>query len=443
MNRTKRSPVYLMALTIFIDFMGFGVVLPLLPFWAERLGAGPVGVGLLLTVYALAQFIFTPVLGTLSDRYGRRPIILASLLIEALSLALSAVAGSLAILVVARFIGGLGAANIGSAQAVVADVTPVEGRARGMGLIGAAIGLGFVVGPALGGLVAPLGPAVPFWVAMSVALANALLVLRFLPETRYARTESPPDFRATRAVRRRAHRTTRKVPTLPGTAPVPTVIRGMGAAFAGWRRVLRNPVVVRLVVINLLFTVAFTAMEAVFPLFTQHSFGWKAIQNGYIFTYAGIVIVLMQGGLVGQLVKRWGERSLLITGLVMLAAGLALLSWSTNLALLLVALGVVSISDGAVTPVVSALLSFASPPAAQGETLGLAQGVAGLGRVIGPLAAGSAFAIGGPGAPFFLGSALGVLAALIALPALSSKREVSPTHATPEVRTASTVQDRS
>jgi multidrug resistance protein len=443
MNRTKRSPVYLMALTIFIDFMGFGIVLPLLPFWAERLGAGPVGVGLLLTVYALAQFIFTPVLGTLSDRYGRRPVILASLVIEALSLALSAVAGSLAILVVARFIGGLGAANIGSAQAVVADVTPVEGRARGMGLIGAAIGLGFVVGPALGGLVAPLGPAVPFWVAMSVALANALLVLRFLPETRYARTESPPDFLATRAVRRRERRTTTRVPTLPSAAPVPTVIRGMGVAFAGWRRVLRNPVVVRLVVINLLFTVAFTAMEAVFPLFTQHSFGWKAIQNGYIFTYAGIVIVLMQGGLIGQLVKRWGERSLLITGLVMLAAGLALLSWSTNLALLLVALGVVSISDGAVTPVVSALLSFASPPTAQGETLGFAQGVAGLGRVIGPLAAGSAFAIGGPGAPFFLGSALGVLAALIALPALSSRREVSPTHATPEVRTVSPTQDRS
>src|SRR5258707_6741274 len=135
MNRTKRSPVYLMALTIFIDFMGFGVVLPLLPFWAERLGAGPVGVGLLVTAYALAHVIFTPVLGTLSDRYGRRPIILASLLIEALS----AVAGSLAILVVARFIGGLGAANIGSAQAVVADVTPLEGRARGMGLFWAAI----------------------------------------------------------------------------------------------------------------------------------------------------------------------------------------------------------------------------------------------------------------------------------------------------------------
>src|SRR6266700_2701334 len=169
MNRTGRSPVYFMALTIFIDFAGFGIVLPLLPFWAERLGAGAVRVGLILTIYALAQFIFTPVLGTLSDRYGRRPVILASLLIEALSLALSALAGSLAILLVARFIGGLGASNIGSAQAVVADVTPVERRARGMGLIGAAIGLGFVVGPAMGGLLAPLGPAVPFWVKAGIA----------------------------------------------------------------------------------------------------------------------------------------------------------------------------------------------------------------------------------------------------------------------------------
>src|SRR5881398_303231 len=190
MNKNMRLPLCLMALTIFIDFAGFGIVLPLLPFWAERLGAGAVGVGLVLTIYALAQFIFTPVLGALSDRYGRRPVILASLLIEAFSLALSALAGSLAILLVARFIGGLGASNIGSAQAVVADVTPVESRARGMGLIGAAIGLGFVVGPALGGLLASFGSTVPFWAAMIVALANALLVLRFLPETRHTRATS-------------------------------------------------------------------------------------------------------------------------------------------------------------------------------------------------------------------------------------------------------------
>jgi DHA1 family tetracycline resistance protein-like MFS transporter len=416
MKRTKCSPLSLMALTIFIDFAGFGIVLPLLPFWAERLGAGPIGVGLVLTMYALAQFLFTPVLGTLSDRYGRRPVILASLVIQALAFALSALAGSLPILLAARFIGGLGASNIGSAQAVVSDMTPVEKRARGMGLIGAAIGLGFVVGPALGGVLAPFGPAVPFWVAMIVAIANALLVLRFFPETRHTGAQR---------------------------ASIPFAMSGRGAVFNSRGRVLRNPVVARLVGINLLFTVAFTAMETAFPLFTQHSFGWTARQNGYIFTYAGIVIVLIQGGMIGQLVRRWGERCVLLAGLVMLAGGLALLSRGANLALLLVALGIISLGDGAVTPMVSALLSFASPPDAQGEMLGFAQGVAGLGRVIGPLAAGSAYAIGGAPAPFLLGSVFVVLAAVIALPVLSIKHEVPLRHTIPDMQPVSTVRDHS
>ncbi len=410
MHKMTRSPVFLMALTIFIDFAGFGIILPLLPFWAERLSAGPVGVGLVLTSYALAQFLFTPLLGTLSDRYGRRPIILAALLIEALSLALSAMAGSLPMLLVARFIGGLGASNIGSAQAVVADVTPAEGRARGMGLIGAAIGLGFVVGPALGGALAPLGTAVPFWVAMLVALANALLVLRFLPETRWMGTTR---------------------------APASPAAHGRGVLLAGWRQVLRHPVVARLVAVNLLFTGAFTAMETVFVLFTQRTFGWTAMQNGYIFAYIGVLIVLMQGALVGQLARRWGERRLLLVGLLLVTIGLAFLPWSTHLPLLLIALGIVSIGDGAVTPMVSALLSFASPPEARGETLGLAQAVAALARVVGPLAAGSAFAVGGPGAPFLAGSALVLLAALIALPAHASKRKRSVAHSTSAVQSAS------
>jgi len=410
MHKMMRSPIFLMALTIFIDFVGFGLILPLLPFWSERLGASPVGVGLVLTVYALAQFLFTPLLGIFSDRYGRRPIIFTSLLIEALSLALCALAGSLPFLLVARFIGGLGASNIGSAQAVVADVTPIEGRARGMGLIGAAIGLGFVVGPALGGLLAPLGPAFPFWVAMFVALANALLVLRLLPETRWKGTTYPP---------------------------VSPTMLGRGVALAGWRQVLRHPMVARLVVVNLLFTVAFTAMETVFALFTQHAFGWTTRQNGYLFTYIGLLIVLMQGVVVGKLARRWGERRLMLAGLVLLAAGLALLPWSMNLAPLVIVLGIISIGDGAVTPMLSTLLSFASAPEARGETLGLAQGVAGLARIVGPLAAGTTFAVGGPAAPFLVGSALVVLAALIAFPARTSTHEIDPAHSVSHDKTDS------
>ncbi len=380
-----RSPLFLMALTVFIDFTGFGLVIPLLPFWAEHLGASALVIGLLSTSFALVQFVFTPMLGALSDRVGRKPIILGSLLIEGLSFALTALAGSLPLLFVARAIGGLGASNLGSAQAVVADVTPREGRARAMGMIGAAIGLGFVVGPALGGLLAPLGPTLPFWVSMGVALLNALLVWVFLPETRASLTERA-------LVARRV-------------------------MFGGWQKALGNAAVARLVGINLLYTVAFTGMETVFALFTQDTFGWTAVQNGLLFTYIGVVVVVMQGGLVGLLVKWLGEQRLLLVGLLLLAGGQILLPWSTNLALLLLTLGILSAGDGAVTPIVSTLLSFASPPDAQGETLGLAQGLAGLGRMLGPLAAGSLFTLGIP-LPFLLGGVLAIGGVVLVLPLL-------------------------
>jgi multidrug resistance protein len=379
-------PVFL---AVLIDFTGFGLIIPLLPFWAKHLGAGAFGVGLVLTVYALAQFLFTPVLGSLSDRYGRRPIILASLGVEACGFALTALAGSLPFLLVARFISGLGASNLGSAQAVVADVTPPEGRARGMGMVGAAIGLGFVIGPALGGALATRGLAAPFWAAMLVALLNAALVARALPETR----------------RRSGH-------------AVAAGARGITALMSGWRRLGENPVVTRLVAVNLLFTVAFSAMEAVFPLLTFRRFGWGAVQNGYLFTYIGVIVVLMQGGLVGRLVRRWGEHRLLLAGLTLLAAGLALLPVIGGLAAVLAALGLLSIGEGAVTPTVSALLSLASSTEAQGETLGLAQGVAGLGRILGPLLGGALFAVVSAGAPFVAGGGLMLAAIAIAAPSL-------------------------
>jgi multidrug resistance protein len=402
MHKMTRSPVFLMALTIFIDFASFGLILPLLPFWAEHLGANPTEVGLILTFYALAQFIFTPLLGVLSDRFGRKPIIVVSLLIEAFSLALSGLAGSLVVLLIARFIGGIGASNIGSAQAVVADVTPPEGRARGMGMIGASIGLGFVVGPAIGGLLSPIGPAVPFMVAMAVAIVNALLVIAFLPETHKERGAAKTGFSAK---------------------------KGSGLLPSGVGQVLRNTTITRFIMINFLFTMAFTAMEAVFALFSHQRFGWTAKENGYIFTYVGFIVVFMQGGLVGQLVKRFGERTLLIAGLVMLAAGLALLPWSTSLAFILVALGIVSAGNGAVTPTTSALLSLASPHEAQGETLGFAQGIASLGRIVGPLVAGGMYSLVGPGAPFLIGSILTILAILIALPSMPISRKPDATEA--------------
>ncbi|HEU5376694.1 MAG TPA: MFS transporter, partial [Ktedonobacteraceae bacterium] len=378
---------FLMALTIFIDFTGFGLVIPLLPFWAEHLGANALGVGLILTTYALAQFICTPLLGALSDRFGRKRIILISLCVEVVSFALTALASTLPILLVARVIGGIGASNIGSAQAVVSDVTPPEKRAAGMGAIGAAIGLGFVVGPALGGLFSPHGEVTPFWIALGLAACNALLVFFLLPETNKKHEGATA-----------AH-------------------SELGSLFSGWSKVSKQGAVLSLVLVNLLYTLAFTGMETVFPLLTQRNFGWHATQNGYVFTYVGIVIVLMQGGLVGRLVKLWGERNLMLGGLVLLGAGLLMLIWSTNLALLLGAVGVLSIGDGAVTPTSSAVLSLITPSGEQGEILGFAQGMGGLGRTIGPLIAGSLFTLS-PGAPFLIGGAFAMLAILVTLPVM-------------------------
>ncbi len=396
MDKKRRSPLFLMALTILIDFTGFGIIIPLLPFWAQRLGANPTGIGLAVTLYALAQFLFTPLLGALSDRYGRKPIILIALLIEACSLALTALAGTFPLLLLARFIGGLGASNIGSAQAVVSDVTTAKDRAQGMGLIGAAIGLGFVIGPALGGVLTPLGPTVPFWVAAAVALINALLVLLLLPETHTGKV----------AARKEA-----------------ASARGIYVIFAGWQYITHNRALAGLIIVNLIYTIAFTAMETIFPLFSQHIFHWGATQNAYIFTYVGFIVVIMQGGLIRQLVKRWHEQSIMLVGLLFLAIGLISLAFSNQLALLLISLGLVSIGDGAVSPIISTLLSFASPIEAQGETLGLAQSFASLGRIIGPIAAGELDTLSNPGLPLISGGILVILAVVVIISILPHRLE--------------------
>src|SRR5690242_13720596 len=342
----KQAALWLMALTIFIDIAGFGLILPRLPFLALSLGASATMLGVITAVYSFAQFLFTPLLGALSDRIGRRPVILTSLVIEAASLALTGLAGTLPLLLLARFIGGLGASNIGSAQAVVSDVTTKQERARGMGMIGAATGLGFVIGPALGGILSPHGETLPFWITAFTALLNALLVLFFLPETRQMK-----------------HSTT------------PRTINRFNILLAGWRHARHSPTLLALVVVNLLFTIAFTSMETVLPLFTQHFFGWNSAQNGYLFTYVGIIIVIMQGGLVRRLVKIWNERAILLSGLICFAISLLLLAFSTQLTGLLISLGLLSIGEGAVMPTLSTLVTFASPEHAQGEALGLSQGM--------------------------------------------------------------------
>ncbi|GCF11955.1 tetracycline resistance MFS efflux pump [Dictyobacter arantiisoli] len=385
-QKGQRTAMLLMALTILIDFTGFGLVIPLLPFWAERVGTNALGIGALISIYAVAQFLFTPMLGVLSDRHGRKPIIVTSILIEVIALTATALANSLPFLLCARFIGGIGASNIGSAQAVIADLTSPRERAKWMGMIGAAIGLGFVIGPALSGIMAPLGLQLTFFVAAGLAAVNAVLVIVFLPETRKRNSEQSKQARKANP---------------------------FSIFFGGWRMGARYPLIVRLICVNLFYTLAFTGMESTFSLLTQRNFGWGAMQNGYVFTYVGVMIVIMQGGLIGRLVKRWNEQTLMLAGLILMALGLFTLPIGVNLIWTLIALGVLSIGDGAVSPMSSTLLSFATPADSQGEILGLSQGIGSLGRVFGPIIAGSLYTFRGPIASYSVAALLVIIAAIL------------------------------
>ncbi|HEY5488657.1 MAG TPA: MFS transporter [Candidatus Limnocylindrales bacterium] len=382
MNPTARRVLPLMALTVFIEMAGFALALPMLPFWAQKFGAGAFAIGMMMAAYSIAQLIFTPIIGSLSDRFGRRRIIIVTLFIESLGFIGTALAWSVPTLLLARFIGGIGGSSIGSAQAVVADVTGPEDRARGMGFIGAAIGIGFVIGPAAGALLVFVGPDMPFWGAAAVTLLDAFIVALVLPETLSlgART---------------------KAKVLEFTP-------------------LRLPAVRNLIAVTLLFTIAFAGMETVLPLFTQSALGWGAVENGIAFALVGITMVIIQGGLIGRLVKRYGERALLISGLLLCTAGLVILPLGALFALIILGAGLTTLGYALIYPTSSSLLSYAAPEDRQGVTLSLARSASGLARVIGPAVAGILYSAVSASAPFFVSAAI-TAAAVLLVPAAYEK----------------------
>ena len=281
----KRSPLLVIFVTVFIDLVGFGIVIPVLPYYAEgtRFGATPREVGLLFASYSVMQLIFSPVLGRLSDKYGRRPILLISLLGTCLGFLILGFATTLLMLFVGRIIDGISGGNISTAQAYIADVTTKEDRARGMGLIGAAFGLGFVFGPAICGILSRWGTNVPFLFAGGLAFANVILLYFTLPET-----------------------VTRDHPA-----------RVSAASGRGWKQLieaLRQPRLAFVLAIYFLSVVAFSIMTTVFALFMMFRLGYDPWHSGWVFAYVGIISAVIQGGLIGKLVKRFGEPTLVMVG---------------------------------------------------------------------------------------------------------------------------------
>jgi multidrug resistance protein len=373
------SPALLIFITVFLDLIGFGIVLPLLPSYAASFHVGDMAIGLLVASFSLMQFLLAHWWGRLSDRVGRRPVLLVGLAGSAVSYLLFAVAGSFWVLLLSRVVAGGMGATVNVAQAYLADVTPPERRARAMGFIGAAFGLGFVVGPALGGITSRFGDAMPGLVASGLTGLNFLMASRWLPESRT------------------------KAPVTRDRVPV------------HWSRFTMAFGAV------LFSTIAFTVLYVVFPLQVERALGFDRHHTAYLFALIGLISAGIQGGLIGRLVNRVGERPLLIAGGVMLAAGLGLLPEAFaagpggGLALLYAALFTVAAGSAMIGPSAAAFVSRVAPPEEQGRALGLLQSVGAVARIVGPVLAGAVAGRAGAPMAFFVASGAAGLAGASAL----------------------------
>jgi DHA1 family tetracycline resistance protein-like MFS transporter len=351
----QRSPLFVLYLTVFIDLMGFGIVIPILPLYAQDFQASPLAIGWLTGIYSGMQIIFTPILGRLSDRFGRRPVLLISIVGTAVGFALMGVAQSLTLLFVARIIAGITGGNISIPQAYIADVTAPDKRSHAMGMIGAAFGLGFTFGPLIGGVMSQISYGAPFFFAAALSVANAILIYLILPES------LPREHRA------KPHE----------DASTAEVFRhGRGVMFV-------------LVVATYFFLIAgFAIMTTLFALFTARRFGYDAHANGYLFGFVGLISVIVQGGLIGRLVKRFGEVALTRAGMVLTTISLALLPLSNNLTILLLVSAGLAIGSGIASPPLSGLASQMIERSWQGRALGVMQSAGSTGRLIGPALGG-------------------------------------------------------
>jgi multidrug resistance protein len=350
------NPLAIIFLTIFVNLVGFGIIIPLLPFYAESFGASALMVGLLGTSFSLMQFVFSPIWGRWSDRIGRKPIILLGLMGSCVSYLTLALATTLPLIFLARIVGGIAGANIPTAQAYIADVTTPENRAKGMGMVGAAFGMGFIFGPALGGVLSRFGPSVPMWFASALCLLNFVAAWFLLPESRPAAHGKP----------------------------------SLGRIDA-LRRALTHPKLPLLLSLYFLVTMAFSAFEATFALFSERRFGFTSATIGLVFTFIGTILAVVQGVVVGRVVKRIGEAQLIPIAIFLIAFSIGLVPFSFTIPVLLVAVGILAIGMGFNSPSMSSMVSRLSDANDQGGILGLASSLASLGRVVGPAWGGFLF----------------------------------------------------
>ena len=363
-------PLLIIFLTILVNLIGFGIIVPLLPFYAETFGASPLVIGLLFAVFSLCQLLAAPALGDLSDRYGRRPVLIFSLLGTVVSFAMLALAHSIAMLFAARIVDGLSGGNISTARAYVADVTEPKDRARAYGLIGAAFGLGFILGPALSGVLARVSYTAPIWAAAALTLVATVMAWLWLPET--------------------VHRTR----------------AGVGNPFSYLPALMERPLVRQVLAIDFVYWVAFATFQTTFALFAGRRFGFDAARTGYFFAAFGILGAVIQGGFIRPIVARLGDKPTFRLGLVFGAVGLVASALAPTVTVFALALVPLAFGIGFGHPTIASLVSRVARGDEQGRVQGAASAVESLGRTLGPVWGNASLQQFGESTPFLSAAVL-------------------------------------
>lgn len=376
-------PRWIILMTVFIDVTGFGMVLPLLPFYASEFGAGSTALGVLVASFAFMQFIFTPILGRVSDTMGRRPILLLSILTSVISFLLFALADSYLILLLSRIVAGL-ATELGVAQAYMSDITSLQDRTAGMGRIGAAHGAGFIIGPAIGGFLSTYHYSTAGFVAAALALINLAFAFLFLPESKPA--ESSPN----------------------GSSDGPGRLTRI-------LRFLASPTIGLLLIILFIMSLAFSAFPVIMPLLAISLFGLSSSDMSLFFVYIGVVQIIFQGVIVGRLAVRLGEAQLVPIGALLMTLGVLFMAIFPHLLLFLVLSTIMVSGIGVLSTTIPSFISKRTARHEQGQILGVTQSISSIARVPGPIIGGLFYEFAGIQAPFYLSATLLFVATLIGI----------------------------
>ncbi|MCJ7552483.1 MAG: MFS transporter [Ignavibacteriaceae bacterium] len=381
----NKSALSLIFLTVFIDLLGFGILIPILPSFAKKeLGVDEAAIGIAIAIYSFVQFLFNPLFGKLSDKHGRKPVIVISLLLNAIGYIIFAYTHSYLMLLLSRTIAGIGGSSIGVAQAYIADVTTKENRSKGMGLIGSAFGLGFVFGPLIGGLLSDYGYMATGFAAAGFSILAFILTFLFLPESNLNREEAP--------IRKR---------TL--------------FDIKGTKKILSKPDLAILVLLFFILTFSFANIYGTFALLGIQVYGFTDLQNGYMFGIIGLTSAIVQGGLIGYINKVFSRKTIISVGAFIIMVSLALIPYGGTFLGLAVISIFLSYGTGTLQPTILSLISEVTSDAEQGVTLGINQSFSAFARVLGPLWGGFAFEFLGYPFPFLTGAVFTLFIFLLSL----------------------------